>query len=157
MAATTKILTRPEHTEDVEVLEAWWFGLMETLDELGIEPGDDFRVKSVVAVERYDDNIYESPRSGSQRHRILALAVERAASGITSDEVSDELGIPIQSARPRVKELRDGRWLNETGKRRPSNAGDTVPVLVATLKGHEALGSRTSRLRPRKPPRRAAA
>jgi hypothetical protein len=156
MAATTKTLTRPEHGSDLDTLEAWWFEFLEALDELGIEPGDDFKVKTTVALEHHDDSIFEAPRSGSQRDRILKLAVERGHVGITSDEVSDELGIPIQSARPRVKELRDGKWLHETSKRRRSNADATVPVLIATQKGFNALGKAAPRrLKPL--PRKAAA
>src|SRR5262249_4447125 len=142
--------TRPEPDEGVEILERRWVEFCEALDELGIEPGDTFKIKAADVGDRVDADLEGLPRSGSQRRRILERAVERGSHGITSDEASDVLGIAIQSARPRFGELRDGRWLRETGKRRESDAGSSVPIFVATHRGYEALDRPFPRRKPKR-------
>jgi hypothetical protein len=88
--------------------------------------------------------LYNLPRTGTQRHRILVAAIEAGARGITSDEVADRLGLNLYSAKPRVIELRTGGWLRMNGQQRPSPRGCAVDVHVATDKARDAVEGRRS-------------
>lgn len=141
--------------------------LTRALDDLGVDAGDEFVVASVATLsgsklyhlEEHDEDalgafngnasdearkaaLANYPRSGKQRHRVLLYAVAAGEHGITSDEVADELHIPLYSAKPRVLELREGGWLARNGQVRPSENGCDVEVHVATDKGHEAVAER---------------
>lgn len=78
------------------------------------------------------------PRSGSQRNRILR-AVEESRNGMTRPEIAEDLGISENSVRPRVKELIEGGWLEDTDDTRLTDSGQEASVLFATDKKRPKL------------------
>lgn len=75
------------------------------------------------------------PRQGSQRWRILELfrgqwIVGKRREGWTRDELAGRLSVSPNTIRPRVVELVEGGWLEESEQTRPSAAGHASAVLV---------------------------
>lgn len=70
------------------------------------------------------------PRSGSQRARILTLFRNRVADGggWTDEELAAFTGLPLNSVRPRRLELVEGRWVKDSGRRRPTPSGASATV-----------------------------
>ena len=70
------------------------------------------------------------PHRVSRRDRIESFIRDRGRIGATRDEISAELGLPIQSVCPPVLAmLRSGRII-ETPKRRNTRAGKPAAVMV---------------------------
>lgn len=74
------------------------------------------------------------PRTGFQRHRVLAaiaaVARDPRMVGMTDVELAAATGIRPNSLRPRRGELVDGGWLEDSGRTRPHHGRDhTVWVL----------------------------
>lgn len=155
-------LTRPARDASPADVQAYHRALARALEGLGVDYGQDFEVGKSRTPHR---ELYELahpnedavggtapspasinaalqnlPASGSQRDRILRLAVERREQGVTSDEASAELGIQRASAKPRFVELRVGGWLRLDGRTRKSAGGGRVEVHVATEKALASLG-----------------
>lgn len=83
-----------------------------------------------------------TPKSGTQRGRVLELLSRRS---LTREEVAAALGIPDNSARPRIRELVAGGWVAPTGDTRPSAAGHESEVMAATMRGRAwVLAERTN-------------
>lgn len=134
--------------------------LMAALDRLGVQPGGEFILAAAEAKPEgpHDANrlgrfaagsstsrkaaLDNYPRSGTQRDVILRALVAAGPRGATSDELHAALGMPNQSIKPRLGELRDGGWAYQTGDTRPSLTGSAVDVYAATEKGVEAVRSR---------------
>lgn len=146
--------------------------LRAALDRIGVEDGEDF---AVVPVALVDDDGYVDlgrrqlgpfqrdsdtsrraaldtyPRQGTQRHRVLG-AVALARGGATADQVSAHLGLPPQTAGPRVWELRQGGWLQPTGEERMTRNGSMAAVYELTPKAVDHVrASAGARGRPRQP------
>jgi hypothetical protein len=137
--------------------------LLDALDRLGVQPGQEFIVvpgtwaekngklykvpsssaNAVGPVGAADTSrkaaLHNYPRSGTQRHRILCRVVAAGARGMTRDEITNVLGMSQSSTHPRVLELIEGEWLKETDDVRLTQTGAEAHVLVATLKGVEAV------------------
>jgi hypothetical protein len=155
-------ITRPALGSTQEDLRRYLRELGRALEEAGVDYGEPFTITKAGATRpgRYEldradrDEVGAAapspasvraalanlPRTGTQRRRILELAVEAGERGVTSDEVSDRLGILLQSAKPRMLELRTNGWLRFNGKQRPSKAGATVEVMTATDAALAQLG-----------------
>lgn len=74
------------------------------------------------------------PRSGSQRARILDLFLAVNKTGWIDEEIEQWLGIGANSERPRRKELQEGGWIEDSGRRRQTRSGAMAIVWVATPK-----------------------
>lgn len=74
------------------------------------------------------------PRQGSQRMRILnALDMENA----TREELGERMSIPDNSIRPRVKELIEGGWIEESDHTRPTQTGSDAAILKLTNRARD--------------------
>lgn len=158
-------ISRPNADASSDDIRRYLRALGAELERLGICYGEPFEV---IPARKAAANIYELetavedapgpaassaasargslknlPQSGTQRRRILEAAVAAGDYGITSDEVSAALDIPLQSAKVRVLELRQNGWLAFNGKTRPSMAGAVVEVHVATDRARAELGMPT--------------
>lgn len=82
------------------------------------------------------------PRQGSQRSRIIgSLAME---GGATREELAIRLALSENTIRPRVRELIDGGWIEESDHTRPTTRGSDATILELT---HKARDERAIRLR----------
>jgi hypothetical protein len=153
-------ITRPARGADEHDLREYMRDLARVLDNAGVDNGEQFVVsapkRKVVDPYRYELAEYDEdqvgavrsgasstsssaavavfPKSGSMRHRIVTLAVERGAAGITADEAAQAFGVSVLSTRPRIVELRAGGWLASTGDHRVSDNGNAQDVHRATAK-----------------------
>lgn len=141
--------------------------LLAALDRAGVKPGEEFIVAGgaevkgdgkLYQVDEPDANamgpmnadsatsrkaaLFNYPRSGTQRHRILRTIVAVGAYGKTRDELSRELGLSQSSTHPRVLELITGEWIEESELVRKTQTGAEAVVLVATEKGRNAVRDR---------------
>jgi hypothetical protein len=81
------------------------------------------------------------PRSGSQRHRVL-LTIARGQHGATADEIAEEMGVGLNSVRPRIVELREGGWIKDTRMTRKTPTGADATVMVLTTKGQRYVNDK---------------
>jgi predicted transcriptional regulator len=72
------------------------------------------------------------PRSGSQRWRVLQ---EIAAKPRTRDELAADLSLGDSSIDPRVWELRQGGFVEDSDETRPTRQKSRAAVLRVTAKG----------------------
>jgi DNA-binding MarR family transcriptional regulator len=79
------------------------------------------------------------PKQGTQRWRIIDYIGRRPAegrgSGATRNELSYVLDLSENSIRPRVRELVEGGWIEETERTRLTDMGRDATVLVLTDRG----------------------
>jgi len=68
--------------------------------------------------------------SGNQRSRIYEYIASQP-DGATLDELASALGLLIQSATPRRKELEDAGLIRDSGKRRKTASGNNSIVWIA--------------------------
>lgn len=134
--------------------------LIEALDRLGVEPGMEFMVAPAHIqedlLEPHDEDalgpfVRESdtsrraaldnyPRSGSQRHRVLAEIARAGDHGRTRDELTELLQLSQSSLHPRVWELKGGDFIDEDEERtRITRAGSEASVLTLSEKGKKAV------------------
>lgn len=76
------------------------------------------------------------PRSGSQRHRVL-LSI--ATSSATRNELGRRLNLSTDSVRPRVWELMNGGFVEESGLTRITELKSQAAVLRVTQKGRKQI------------------
>ena len=77
------------------------------------------------------------PRSGTQRLEVLLAVAAAGEDGATSDEISTQYNIRLYSVKPRMFELRQGKWLMINGTTRPSDTGSAVDVHYLTDKARK--------------------
>lgn len=77
------------------------------------------------------------PRSGTQRSTVLAKVMATGLRGLTRDAICVVTDMPPNVATPRVKELVEGGWLEETDRTRKTRSGSEATVLIATAKAHQ--------------------
>lgn len=77
--------------------------------------------------------VFNYPRSGNQRHKILMELIQRPG-GLITDELLELTRIPYVSASARVTELCDGGWIENSGRTRHTRLGADAIVWVATEK-----------------------
>lgn len=76
-----------------------------------------------------------TPRTGTQRRKVLDFLVAVGNHGATRDEIAAALHMSPNTVRPRVSELLEGHFIAvREGVTRPSATGDPAEVLVATEK-----------------------
>lgn len=126
--------------------------LIAKMDELGIQPGDEFALVSRSAVSaprtpgaRNTDPgtskaaaLDAMPRTGTQREKLLDAIVRSGEKGLTFEEAGAATGVP--SPWKRLSELHEGRWIEDSGKTRKGNTGSEQTVWVASRKGQAAFG-----------------
>lgn len=78
------------------------------------------------------------PRQGSQRARIIGSL--SYAGDATRDELMLRTGLGHSSVGPRVKELIEGGWVQETDHTRKTSRGSEAVLLTLTYKAREELG-----------------
>lgn len=73
-----------------------------------------------------------TPRTGTQRHAVLASILQAHRDGATDEELQTALAMNPSTQRPRRVELVEGGFVVDSGKRRPSRSGNASIVWVAT-------------------------
>jgi len=83
------------------------------------------------------------PRAGTQRRVVydwIARYSEFPYDGITRDELEAVSGLTGNTIRPRVRELEEEGFIEETDRTRKTRSGSMATVLVATNVGVESEG-----------------
>lgn len=136
-------LTRPRADADRAGVTRYHEAVAAALTELEVAHGEDFILVAATDLEgvRLGHFVSETsrqaalanyPRTGKQRHRV-AMAVLRAGNhGRTRDELAEELGLSANSVRPRVVELLEGAWIEDSGGTRRTSSGQDAEVLRAS-------------------------
>jgi hypothetical protein len=96
-------------------------------DALGAFSGNAPDTSRKAALDNY-------PRSGSQRLMVLEKVMATGLRGLTRDDISVITELPPNVATPRVKELVEGGWLDETDRTRKTRSGSEATVLIASQK-----------------------
>jgi hypothetical protein len=79
------------------------------------------------------------PRSGTSRWQVL-LEIERAGDTGRSDyELACETGLRLYTAAPRRNELLNDGWIQDSGRRRPTDSGALAVVWILTANGRRWL------------------
>ncbi len=68
------------------------------------------------------------------RQRVLAFIRSRRDYGATDPEISEALGLPGDSSRPRRIELRDAGTIVDSGRTRPTRSGRAATVWIISSK-----------------------
>ena len=129
--------------------------MLETLDEIGIAPGEDFVVGHPDVMDptatdlapfarkseaSRDAALQNYPKGGSQRERVL-LAVARAGPhGATRDELAQLLDLGDSTVDARVWELKRGGFVADTELQRETSQGGKASVLILSEKARVVLG-----------------
>jgi len=78
------------------------------------------------------------PRSGSQRRRVLRVIYAAGAAGLTAEEAADRTGMPSaasgNSAAKRMSELKQGGWIESSGRTRRTRMGEQAQVMIVSDK-----------------------
>lgn len=151
-------VTRPAADSTPEQIAAYYTSMKAAMEKAGIDYGDEFVICPVSTLQGKLYNVDEPgedalgafsgsapdtsrqaavanyPRSGTQREEILGLVVVRGTMGATRDELVEMTQRPPNVVTPRVKELVEGGWLEETDRRRKTRAQQDAVVLVASQK-----------------------
>jgi hypothetical protein len=143
MLGPVERLRRPTSPDEAP---AYLKNLAAALDRLGVEYGAEFLIAPLGAVNtdrvgpfnKGSDTsrlaaLQNYPRSGTQRERILQV-IEESGGGLTRDELAQQLHFPDSSVDPRVRELIDGGWIEESVETRPTRTGADAHILVPTAK-----------------------
>lgn len=162
-----RFLTRPLLGEREQAGAALAREITDELEALDIRPGEQFIIAAVLRQKQVDrrrnkptmpelelsnpDNkqlgpfakdsetsrraaIDAYPRQGSQRWKILKALV---ISPLTRYEIMQQTGLLENSVRPRVVELIEGGWIEETDQTRPTGSKSKAVVLALTAKARE--------------------
>lgn len=79
-----------------------------------------------------------TPRTGTQRARVLDYIGEAGQRGATDEEVAAGLGMLANTERPRRVELEEGGWVRDSGRRRDTASGTAAVVWELTIVGRSA-------------------
>ena len=80
-----------------------------------------------------------TPRTGTQRRRVLEAIAAAGADGLTDHELADTTGLYLYSAAPRRTELLRGGWVRDSGRRRATPLGGEAAVWTLTEEGAARL------------------
>lgn len=83
------------------------------------------------------------PRQGTQRARIIDQ-LDGIPLGMTRDELAARLGMSPNTVRPRIVELMEGGWVEDTGRTRKTPLKRDAEVLALTDKARRELRARRS-------------
>lgn len=150
----TRRVTRPEFgAVDSEFVEALW----KALDELGVQPGEQFIVAKPKSVDQNVMGPFQAhsktsrqaaidnyPRQGSQREKVLRYVVGCGDSGATREEIAADMAMTESSVRPRIVELLDGGYVKASGRTRKTARKNAAEILVATDHGRDEYRLRHS-------------
>jgi hypothetical protein len=147
------VLRRPAATATEEEVRAYHRRVASALEELGVANGAEFHLSAPAGLDarRLGPFARESetsraaairayPQQGSHRRRIL-FAIARAPEGLTRDEIEDRVKLGGNTVRPRVRELIEDGYIEETETVRPTRLGSEAAVLALTGFGHSAIGA----------------
>jgi hypothetical protein len=115
------------------------------LTELGVERGEVFLVSKAPQDVRKNElgpmgkketsraaALQTYPNTGNDKHRILDFVRWQGGTGATRDQIEMVLGLSGSTVRPRVIELIEGGWLEETERTRKTRLGGQAFVLICT-------------------------
>lgn len=85
-----------------------------------------------------------APRTGTLRARILDKLWIAGEDGRTGYELQSELGDLLYSIAPRLTELRDAGWIEDSKRRRETPSGADAIVWVISERGQSKLGDGAS-------------
>lgn len=151
-------LVRPPRTP--EAMAQFMPELQAAFSDLGIQVGDEFSVSAVPGGSSHDESsedprriqlgpftpdsetsrqaaLQNYPRSGTQRWKVLTTIV--ASGGRTRDQLAEQLHLPDSSVDARVWELKQGGFVEESGRKERTRAAAEATVLVATRRGREEV------------------
>lgn len=128
-----------DYGEEFVIVAAKDFQQQKSLDDLDGQLGPfakDSETSRQAALDTY-------PRQGSQRHRILITFAAQIVSrdgtrhGYTRDDLEEIMRPPLtgNTIRPRVQELMEGGFLEETDRTRRTRSGSDATVLAITEHG----------------------
>lgn len=72
------------------------------------------------------------PRSGTQRWRVLQALAQAGSFGATDEEISEKLGMGLNTVRPRRLELHEMGYVIDSGRRRPTALNHLAAVWLIT-------------------------
>lgn len=75
------------------------------------------------------------PGAGTQAGRVLRCIVDAGLQGVTDEQISDRLGMPLNTVRPRRLELIERELALDSGDTAPTASGAQATVWLATLAG----------------------
>lgn len=75
------------------------------------------------------------PKSGTKRMKVLRAIYDAGARGLTHGEIAQVTGMYHYTAGPRCTELKEGRWVRDSGETRLSAHGKPASVWVMTDAG----------------------
>lgn len=101
----------------------------------GVKVARDAKPTAVAAASR------AAPGSGTQRGRVLRVIVDAGDEGATDEQVTERLGLPLNTVRPRRLELVEGGYVMDSGDTRATASGASAIVWLATLSGVQAVPS----------------
>lgn len=78
------------------------------------------------------------PHTGTDRRRVLDFVASRGEWGATDDEMQQALRMNPSTQRPRRVELRDGGWIEQSGRKRRTLSRRAAVVWVLTARGRAA-------------------
>ena len=115
--------TMVANCQDLATGENWPGGLHRSPSSPGKSRGHDTAETSVAALQSV------LPLVSKRKQAILALLDQAGVAGLTRYELSDSMGIPIQSVCGRARELVQSDHVVEAGDTRPSPSGRASKVL----------------------------
>lgn len=71
------------------------------------------------------------PRKGNYQYEVLRYIRQMRSWGSTADQVEEKLGIPLNTVRPRLRELEDMGFIVKTPTKRPTRSGRGARVYVS--------------------------
>lgn len=85
-----------------------------------------------------------TPRTGTQRGRVLDWIARAGANGATDEEIAEGLGMLANTERPRRVELEEQGWIVNSGRTRKTHASGSAAV-VWTLTDNGRMQMETNR------------
>ena len=80
-----------------------------------------------------------TPKSGTDRMRVLRFIAGRGEEGATDEEVSLSLHMRLYTAAPRRNELKNDGWVVDSGRGRRTTTGTPATVWVLSEDGQRQL------------------
>lgn len=80
-----------------------------------------------------------APSATTQRGRVLRVVVYAGDEGATDEQISDRLGMPLNTVRPRRLELVEQGYVIDSGDTAPTRSGSAAVLWLATLEAVQAV------------------
>lgn len=82
-----------------------------------------------------------APGVTTQRGRVLRVLVDAADQGATDEQISERLGMALNTVRPRRLELVEQGYVIDSGDTAPTASGSSAVLWIATLEAMQAVAS----------------